>query len=78
MKRKIENVLNEIRPFLFSHGGDVKFIEYKDHVVTVEMVGACVGCSLSAVTLKGGIEQILMDEFPEVKEVKALENESKG
>ena len=73
MQRKIERVLNEIRPYLASHGGAVEFISYKDKIVTLKMLGQCSGCTLSSITLKNGIEEILKSEFEEIKEVKAIE-----
>ena len=73
MKSKIKNLLNEIRPFILQHGGDVELLDVKDNVVSVKMMGACVGCSLSSITLKDGIEQIIKDEFPEIVSVEAVE-----
>jgi Fe-S cluster biogenesis protein NfuA len=74
MNRKIQNLLNEIRPFIMQHGGDVELLAVKGDTVEVKMMGACVGCSLSSVTLKDGIEQIIKDEFPEIVQVKAIED----
>ncbi len=74
MKNKIENVLNEIRPFIYQHGGDVELIGVKNKIVTVKMIGACSGCALSAMTLKGGIETIIKEEFPEIKEVVEIDS----
>lgn len=73
MKRKIQNLLNEIRPFIMQHGGDVELVSVNAGTVEVKMMGACVGCSLSSVTLKNGIESIIKDEFPEIVNVKAIE-----
>ena len=73
MQRKIERVLNEIRPYLALHGSAVEFISYKDKIVTLKMLGQCSGCTLSSITLKNGIEEILKSEFEEIKEVKAIE-----
>jgi Fe-S cluster biogenesis protein NfuA len=73
MRNKIENVLNEIRPFIYQHGGEVELIGVKNNVVTVKMSGACSGCALSAVTLKDGIETIIMEEFPEITEVVSVD-----
>ncbi len=73
MKSKISNLLNEIRPFILQHGGDVELLEVKKNIVKVKMMGACVGCSLSSITLKDGIESIIKDEFPEIKSVESVE-----
>ena len=73
MKRKIQNLLNEIRPFIMQHGGDVELVSVMGDTVKVKMIGACVGCSLSSVTLKNGIESIIKDEFPQILNVEAIE-----
>ncbi len=66
-------VLNEtieyIRPAVQADGGDIKLVSVNDGVVNIEMLGACQGCPLSIATLKSGIERILMDKVPGVKEV---------
>ena len=69
MKEKIEETLNKIRPALQADGGDVEFIDVKDGVVTVKLKGACGGCPMASMTIKHGIEKILKERIPEVKEV---------
>ncbi|MCK4803567.1 MAG: NifU family protein [Spirochaetes bacterium] len=70
MKEKVENALNKIRPSLRADGGDVELIEAgEDGVVKVKLTGACGSCPMSQMTLKMGIERILKEEIPEVKEV---------
>ena len=69
MRRKINKVLDEIRPYLQSDGGDVVFVDYVDGVVKVTLVGACAGCPSSTITLKNGIERRLKEVFPEIIEV---------
>ncbi len=70
MKEKVENALNKIRPSLRADGGDVELIEAsEDGVVKVKLTGACGSCPMSQMTLKMGIEKILKEEIPEVKEV---------
>ncbi|MFC1866388.1 NifU family protein [Chloroflexota bacterium] len=69
MKNKIEEVLEKIRPSLIADGGNVEFVEVNDGVVKVKLTGACAGCPMSTMTLKNGIEKILKQEIPEVKEV---------
>ena len=74
MREEIEKALDEIRPFLRSDGGDVELIEVtEDGVVKVKLQGACGGCHMSNITLKNGIERILKQEVPTVKEVIAVE-----
>lgn len=69
MKEKIEETLNQIRPALKADGGDVEFIDEKDGVVKLKLKGACAGCPMSQMTLKLGIEKVLKERVPEVKEV---------
>lgn len=72
MREKVEEVLNRIKPSLQADGGDVDLVDVKDGVVEVKLVGACAGCPMSRLTLKNGIERILKDEIPEVKEVREV------
>ncbi len=69
MREKVEAVLEKIRPSLMADGGDVELVDVSDGVVKVKLTGACVGCPMSTLTLKMGIEQILKQEIPEIKEV---------
>ena len=67
---KIENALAEIRPFLEDDGGDINFIELTDEwVVKVKLIGACSSCSISASTMKNGVEIAVKRAVPRVKEV---------
>lgn len=65
-------VLDEIRPSLQADGGDVELVDVTDGVVKVKLTGHCGTCPFALMTLKGGIERILKQEIPEVKEVKAV------
>ena len=70
MKEKVEAALAKIKPSLNADGGDVELIEVTpDGVVKVRLTGACRGCPMSQMTLKMGIEKILREEIPELKEV---------
>ena len=70
MKDRIENALGKIRPALQADGGDVEFVDVSDDgVVSVRLTGACGGCPMSQMTLKMGVERMLKQEVPEVKEV---------
>jgi len=71
MRDKVEAVLDKIRPSLIRDGGNVELVDVSDGVVKVKLTGACNGCPMSTMTLKMGIEQILKQEIPEVKEVVA-------
>ena len=69
MKEKVEKVLNEIRPMLQRDGGDVELVGVENGIVKVRLQGACAGCPMSQMTLRNGIERVLMDKIPEVKAV---------
>ena len=68
---KLDEALNYIRPAVQADGGDIVLLGTDDGVVDLQMVGACGGCPLSMMTLKAGIERILMDRVPGVREVRA-------
>ena len=72
MQEKVEEVLDKVRPVLMRDGGNVELGSVDDGTVKVRLTGACGGCPMSAMTLKMGIEQILKQEIPEVKEVVAV------
>jgi len=72
MQEKVEEVLDKIRPNLIRDGGNVELVEVNDGTVKLKLVGACAGCPMSTMTLKMGIEKILKQEIPEVKEVVAV------
>lgn len=72
MREKVEAVLNNIRPALQSDGGDVELVEVDQGVVKVRLKGACGGCPMASMTLKNGIEKVLKESIPEVKEVLAV------
>lgn len=69
---KIKEIIEELKPFLISDGGSLEFIDYKDGIVYVKLGGACKGCAFLDITLKDGIEQMIMNEIPEVKEVRNI------
>lgn len=62
--KEAEAVIEKIRPYIRRDGGDIKFIKYEDGIVYVQMLGACVGCSLIDTTLTDGVEAILLEEVP--------------
>ena len=73
MREKVEAVLDKVRPMLQSDGGDVEFVDITDKgIVQVRLTGACKGCPMSQMTLKNGIERILLKEIPEVKGVESV------
>lgn len=69
---QIKKILNKIRPYLNSEGGDLEYLGFKNGVVYVRMLGACMDCGALDSTLKDGIEALLVENIPEVIEVKNL------
>ena len=73
IEKKIVKVLEQkIRPAVAKDGGDIKFKEFKDGVVKVQLQGSCSGCPSSTMTLKQGVQNLLRHYIPEVKEVQAV------
>jgi Fe-S cluster biogenesis protein NfuA len=70
-EEKVKKLLDEIRPGIQMDGGDVEFVEIKDDVVYVRLLGACGGCPMAQLTLKEGIERYIKSEVPEIKAVEA-------
>lgn len=72
MREKVEQVLEQIRPQLEADGGGVELVNIDDEgVVTVKLLGACSGCMMRNMTLTNGIERVLKQHVPEVKQVVA-------
>ena len=73
MKEKGEAAINKVRPALQADGGNVELVDVSaDGIVKVKLTGACGSCPMSQMTLKMGIERVIKQEVPEVKEVVAL------
>jgi Fe-S cluster biogenesis protein NfuA len=71
---KSEDALNTVRPFLKMDGGDVEFVNIDENqVVTLRLLGACSGCSMSQMTMKAGIEEAIKKALPEVSSVVAID-----
>ena len=74
IEQKIVKILEQkIRPAVARDGGDIKFKEFKDGVVKVQLQGSCSGCPSSTMTLKQGVKNLLCHYLPEVKEVVAIQ-----
>jgi len=70
---KVEKSIEVIRPFLQNDGGDISLVEVTDdYVVKVKLHGACGSCPYSIMTLKNGVEQAIIRDIPEIKEVVAV------
>ena len=73
MEEKIIEALNQIRPFLQRDGGDLEFVELtEDNFVKVRLQGHCAGCPGAQMTIKGVVEQIIKESYPEIKAVEAV------
>jgi len=73
MRERVQEVLEKVRPMLQADGGDVELVDVTDAgIVQVRLTGACKGCPMSQMTLKNGIERIILKEIPEIKSVEAV------
>ncbi len=70
-EEKVKKLLDAIRPGIQMDGGDVEFVEIKNNIVYVRLVGACDGCPMAQLTLKEGIERFIKKEMPEIEAVEA-------
>lgn len=70
---KIISLIDKIRPFLINDGGNIEFIKYENNIVYVSLTGACKDCAMIDITLKDGIEELIINEIPEVKEVQKID-----
>ncbi len=70
---KVEEALKKIRPFLQADGGDVELVRVtEDGIVEVKLTGACVGCPMSQMTLRAGVERALLKEIPGIRRVEQV------
>jgi Fe-S cluster biogenesis protein NfuA len=72
LKKSVELALDKIRPMLQRDGGDIELVEVTDGIVKVRLTGACKGCPMSQMTLKQGVEKLLLKEVPGLKQVQAV------
>lgn len=75
LRTRVVRVLEMVRPYMQGHGGDVEFVDVQGDTVFVRLQGACNGCSMSAVTLREGVEEALKTNIPEIKRVEVMPNE---
>jgi Fe-S cluster biogenesis protein NfuA len=70
IRSRVEKALEKVRPYLVADGGDIVLVEVTDdHIVKVQLTGACHGCPFSMQTLKAGVEMAVKKEVPEIREV---------
>ena len=73
LMEKVQDALNNIRPFLNSDGGDIELIDITDDMVAqVRLLGNCDGCKMSVSTMKAGVESTVKNFVPEIKSVEAV------
>lgn len=68
-EQRIKSIIDKLRPYLISDGGNIEFIKYDNDIVYIKMNGACANCSMLDFTLKEGIEAAIKEEVPTVKEI---------
>ena len=74
MEQKIKDALAQIRPYLQRDGGDIEFVELtQDNVVKVRLQGHCAGCPGAQMTIKGVVERLIKESYPEIKAVEAVQ-----
>jgi Fe-S cluster biogenesis protein NfuA len=73
-QERVQDAIDEIRPSLQGHGGDIKLVSCEnDSIVKVKLQGACSGCPGAAMTLKMGVQRVLQERVPEVRELIAVD-----
>ncbi len=72
MEEKINEVLDKLRPFLINDGGNIEFVDYKDGICYIKFLGACASCAINNITLNEGIKEALINEIPEIIDVKLI------
>ena len=74
MEQKIKDALAQIRPYLQRDGGDIEFVELtEDNVVKVRLQGHCAGCPGAQMTIKGVVDRLIKESYPEIKAVEAVQ-----
>jgi Fe-S cluster biogenesis protein NfuA/nitrite reductase/ring-hydroxylating ferredoxin subunit len=75
LRTRVERVLETVRPYMQSHGGDVELTDVTPDTVFVRLSGSCNGCSMSAVTLRNTVEEALREHLPQIQSVEVVPNE---
>ena len=73
--KQVKKVIKKLRPYLNQAGGDLDFVAFKDGIVYIKLLGACIGCSSSDDTIKNSIEVMMLEEVPGVIGVEKVEDE---
>lgn len=72
-ENKVKTIINKIRPYLQRDGGDCEYVNIENGIVYIRMIGACVGCASIDLTLRDGIEAILLEEVPGIVGVETVD-----
>ena len=71
--QRVENALDEIRPYLIKDGGDIKVVSIdNNNIANIELLGNCESCPMSPMTLKGGVEEAIKKQVPEIRGINAI------
>ena len=73
VEKRVEAALAEIKPQIQADGGDIDLVAVENGIVKVRLRGSCVGCPMSALTLKQGVERVIKSKIPEIKSVEAVQ-----
>ena len=73
VEKRVQAALAEIKPQIQADGGDIDLVAIENNIVKVKLRGACVGCPMSALTLKQGVERVIKQRVPEIKSVEAVQ-----
>ena len=73
IENKVKETLEEIKPRIQADGGDIELVGIENGIVKVRLKGACVGCPMSALTLKQGVESFIRKKIPQIKSVEAVQ-----
>jgi Fe-S cluster biogenesis protein NfuA len=72
VEKRVQAALAEIKPQIQADGGDIALVAVENNIVKVRLQGACVGCPMSALTLKQGVERLIKQNVPEIQRVEAV------
>ncbi len=75
IRTRVSRVIDMVRPYMKSHGGDVELVDVTANTVFIKLHGACNGCSMSSVTLRNGVEEALKENVPEITKIEVVPNE---
>jgi Fe-S cluster biogenesis protein NfuA len=73
VETRVKAALAEIKPQIQADGGDIDLVAIEDNIVKVRLRGSCVGCPMSALTLKAGVERVIKQRVPEIKSVESVQ-----